>query len=185
MDIYDVYLGLCCCVSLGCRKASELLETAPDKNGLFDGDLKGMEKAGIITGLMRSEMEKWSSEAFRNGIKQEMERKGIRFVPQFEKGFPLLLKETELCPLGLFVSGSLPGDDELCIAVIGSRGCSGYGRSNAFSISKELAEGGISIVSGMAAGIDSAAIRGALEGGGRAYAVLGSGLAMPKAISDS
>ena len=175
MELYDVYLGLCRSVSTGAGKASALLDSAPRPEEFFDGDLHALSEKGAITALMCDELEQWQDPAFRDSFKKDMEHKGIRFVPLYDDEYPDILREIPLPPLGLFVTGRLPGKDELCIAVIGSRGCSGYGRSYSYNISKELAENGVSVVSGMASGIDAHALRGALDGGGRAYAVLGCG----------
>ena len=78
-------------------------------------------------------------------------------------------------PKGLYVLGALPADDLPSVAIVGSRMCSPYGRKMAYQFGLELAARGVQIVSGMALGIDGYAHEGALAGGGRTLAVLGSG----------
>jgi DNA processing protein len=92
-----------------------------------------------------------------------------------EKDYPQALKEINQAPLVLYYQGSLPRNEE-ALAVVGTRRCSGYGKSAAFSIARDLASQGIVIISGLARGIDRAAHKGALSGGGKTIAVLGTGL---------
>jgi len=89
--------------------------------------------------------------------------------------YPLLLSQIPDPPVCLFVKGEIR-PDEPCIAVVGTRRASSYGRLVAERIARELASQGICVVSGLARGIDSSAHRGALEAGGRTLAVLGTGL---------
>ncbi|HIE09258.1 MAG TPA: DNA-protecting protein DprA, partial [Armatimonadetes bacterium] len=89
--------------------------------------------------------------------------------------YPRLLLEIPDPPLCLFVKGDLR-PDEPCVAVVGTRRASNYGRLMAERIARELASQGVCVVSGLARGIDASAHRGALEAGGRTIAVLGTGL---------
>src|SRR5258705_3997794 len=66
--------------------------------------------------------------------------------------------------------------DQPCIGVVGSRRCSTYGQNSALMLARDLAQRGVTVVSGFARGIDAAAHRGALEAGGRTVAVLGTGI---------
>ena len=91
--------------------------------------------------------------------------------------YPALLRETYDPPVVLYVKGAWSECLEApCVAIVGSRRCSTYGQNAALMLSRELAKRGVTIISGMARGIDAAAHRGALEAGGRTVAVMGTGL---------
>jgi DNA processing protein len=91
--------------------------------------------------------------------------------------YPSLLREIYDPPIVLYVKGAWSDClDRPCIGVVGSRRCSTYGQNAAIMLARDLAQRGITVVSGFARGIDAAAHRGALEAGGRTVAVLGTGI---------
>lgn len=89
--------------------------------------------------------------------------------------YPAQLAEIYDPPLLLYLRGDLKEEDQYAVAIVGTRKASSLGLKTAHKLAAGLAERGITVVSGLAAGIDSAAHRGALEAGGRTIAVLGSG----------
>jgi len=98
----------------------------------------------------------------------------------FEDGmYPDSLKTISDPPLILYVQGEIQGPDELCLAMVGTRHPSIYGKETALRFGRDLASLGFIIVSGLARGIDTASHRGALEGGGKTMGVSGSGLLNP------
>lgn len=91
--------------------------------------------------------------------------------------YPSLLREIYDPPIVLYVKGAWAEClDQPCIGVVGSRKCSTYGQNAANMLARDLAQRGLTVVSGFARGIDAAAHRGALEAGGRTVAVLGTGI---------
>ncbi|MEG6521669.1 DNA-processing protein DprA [Desulfotomaculum sp. 1211_IL3151] len=92
-----------------------------------------------------------------------------------DDNYPYLLKSIHDPPLAIFVRGNLPSIHDVCLAMVGSRKPSPNGLVITEKLSSELAMEGITIVSGLARGIDSAAHRGALNGKGVTLAVLGCG----------
>lgn len=100
----------------------------------------------------------------------------IEYYGKEDSGYPQRLRVLPGSPGGLYVKGGLPPADRPAVAVVGARICSEYGRSQAFAYARALAERGVTVISGLARGIDAAAHRGALAGGGKTYAVLGSGV---------
>src|SRR5258706_3698818 len=100
----------------------------------------------------------------------------INVVTFLEKEYPENLKGLEGAPLVLYYKGTLSRKDANSVAIVGSRKMTSYGREVAEKFSSELAAFGITIISGLARGIDTAAHTGALNGGGRTVAILGNGL---------
>jgi DNA processing protein len=101
---------------------------------------------------------------------------GIHLVVRGTPEYPVFLNRIHDPPEMLYVRGDMQPRDQLALAVIGSRQCTMYGRQTAQRLAAGLARAGVTIVSGLARGIDSCAHRGALEGGGRTLAILGTGL---------
>jgi DNA processing protein len=111
-------------------------------------------------------------------VLMEIERcvkKGFRIITQTNPDYPALLLHIPDPPPLLYCYGTLAAT-QCHIAMVGSRKATAYGTINAKSLARDLAARGIGVVSGMARGIDTAAHIGAMEGGGRTVAVLGSGL---------
>jgi DNA processing protein len=104
-------------------------------------------------------------------------RHGVRVVARGEPGYPECLLNTPDPPSLLYVKGQIERRDGLAIALVGSRRCTPYGARVAERLAGALARTGLTVVSGLARGIDAAAHRGALKAGGRTIAVLANGLA--------
>ena len=125
------------------------------------------------------------TEGFRKGADaadDELAHAGkidARYLAIGEPEYPSLLQEIPRAPTLLSYLGSLDaaGKDRYSVAIVGSRGCTAYGMEQAERFAAGLADAGLTVISGGARGIDSAAHRGALRAGGRTIAVLGCGLA--------
>jgi len=134
--------------------------------------------------LSRSGLDKGSVNAIVNGrpkisLEEELEKlegQGIQAFTFHDKDYPARLKQIYDYPPILYVKGSLLPQDEWCLAVVGTRKATVYGRQAAEEIVADLARNKITIVSGLARGIDSIAHRSALEADGRTIAVFGCGL---------
>jgi DNA processing protein len=101
---------------------------------------------------------------------------GAEMITQHDPRFPARLKEVPYPPLFLFVKGTLAPEDGRAVAMVGTRGPSYYGLKIARRLAGALSSRGVTVVSGLARGIDTAAHQGTLEMGGRTLAVLGCGL---------
>jgi DNA processing protein len=105
-----------------------------------------------------------------------IERYGVRLLSLADPAYPALLRDIHDPPAYLFYRGTLPPSNRERIGIVGSRHATPYGRATAEQFARELAGQGLTVVSGGAVGIDAAAHRGALAGGGPTLAILGCGL---------
>jgi DNA processing protein len=109
---------------------------------------------------------------------EKVERMGVRVLTWHDEAYPARLKEIYDRPPLLYVRGQLSAADEWAVAVVGTRRATVYGRQAAEELSNGLARNGVTVVSGLARGIDSLSHRAALAAGGRTIAALACGLDM-------
>ena len=161
---------------IGPRKANQLIDHFGSPAQVFAASRLSLEKEGLkpetVHELHDSEiLEKANAEIER------LERLGAVVITLEDEDYPPLLREIYDPPIALYVRGDLKKVcARPCIAVVGSRRSSTYGVNAALSLSRDLAQNGLTVVSGLARGIDAAAHRGALEVGGLTIAVVGTGL---------
>lgn len=107
-----------------------------------------------------------------------IETYGCKVLTLYDDTYPTPLKEIDTPPLVLYIRGELIPEDSLSISLVGSRNAKDYGRKVSYRLSYQLAQCGLTVVSGFAKGVDTSAHRGALEAGGRTVAVMGNGLSL-------
>ena len=105
-----------------------------------------------------------------------LEQHGVRPVPLGFPGYPPPLAALNNAPPLLYFRGEWVEADANAVGIVGSRACTTYGKRMAEQIARGLARAGVTVVSGLARGIDAAAHRGALDGGGRTVGVMAGGL---------
>ncbi len=101
---------------------------------------------------------------------------GIEVVTLRHESYPDLLREVPAPPPVIFLRGTITLEDRRAVAIVGTRRLSSYGREMARALARDLAQAGVTIVSGLARGIDGIAHAAALDAGGRTIAVLGNGV---------
>ena len=146
--------------------AERALQAAPD----------ALEKIDQLSPAMQDLLKR---KPIQYPVERELElirEHGCQIVTLYDAAYPQYLKEIDTPPLVLYVRGKLTPEDSLCLSIVGSRDAKDYGRKVSYRLSYQLAQRGLTIVSGLARGIDTSAHRGALEAGGRTIAVMGSGL---------
>lgn len=133
-------------------------------------------------GMSRKEWNTLLSQRTREGLEasvccaEEMVRKDIRLLIRTDPLYPERLHKIASPPYTLYLKGAPIPSEQICIAIVGARTCTPYGRKYAAEYAKTAARAGAGVVSGMALGIDGAAQRGALDAGGYTAAVLGCGV---------
>ncbi len=171
----EYWLWLASVPGVGCRTALKLFGFFKDIQHIYEASERELAGSSI---LKQSQIENLIGSRDEEKIRRmsgEMTDKGIRCVSFEDESYPTSLTELYDPPSVLFVKGMLPEDDEWIMSVVGARSCTPYGRYMSRNLSRGMAFSGMSVVSGMARGIDSEAHLGALDAGGRTYAVLGCG----------
>lgn len=106
----------------------------------------------------------------------QLEKKNIKVITRLDSNYPSRLKEISSPPPVLYVRGELTAEDAWAVGIVGTRGPSSYGRQVTEDMANVLAQNGVSVVSGLARGVDAIAHSAALKSGGRTIAVMGSGV---------
>jgi DNA processing protein len=161
---------------VGPRAAAKLLERFGSAEAVF-----GATRAELEALRLRPEaVESIRAREFFEKAESEIERArsiGVDVLLLDDGVYPALLREIFDPPITLYVKGAWSEClEQPCVAMVGSRRCSTYGENAATMLARDLAQKGVTIISGLARGIDAAAHRGALEAGGRTVAVMGTGL---------
>ena len=132
-------------------------------------------RAGLDNTVVRS-IVSWRPRIDLDVEMEKLERLGVQVLTWHDAGYPPRLKEIYDYPPLLYVKGSLLPKDEWCLAVVGTRRATAYGRQVTEEITSDLARSNITTASGLAPGIDSIAHHAALDAGGRSIAVFACGL---------
>lgn len=175
----DAMLWLCHVKNMWHEKMGRLLDYFGEAACIFDATERELAESGCLKAEDIAEIMKNRKEYDRERMNTMLRERQIIFLTEEDELYPKRLRKFEERPRVLFAKGQtsvLENLEEPSVAVIGARVCSNYGIYAAEKFARELALCKVTIVSGMARGIDSAAHRGALQGDGRTVAVLGCGV---------
>ena len=134
-----------------------------------------LTKAGLDRNSVRL-ITQWRPRISLEAEMEKLERYGVRVFTYLDPAYPPRLKEIYDYPPLLYLRGTLLPEDEWCLAVVGTRRATAYGRQVTEEIVTDLAQSNITIASGLAKGIDATAHQSALAAGGRTIAVFACGL---------
>jgi DNA processing protein len=134
-----------------------------------------MQRAGLDSPALRA-IDQWRSKIDPDAEMEKLVKYHVQVLTCNDKDYPRRLKEIYDYPPVLYVKGTILPEDEWCLAVVGTRRATVYGKQVTEEMVTDLARSKITIVSGLAKGIDTVAHRTALEAGGRTLAVLANGL---------
>lgn len=152
-----------------------LLRVFRSPAAVFTATSHALECAGVRPSTVRAirSFDRWSE------VERQVSRLdacAARLVTWHDASYPENVRHIHDAPLFLFVKGELIPEDALAIAVVGSRSAAAYGGQMTRVLSEGLARYGVTVVSGLARGVDAEAHAAALRAGGRTIAVLGSGI---------
>jgi len=170
------WLALSLTPGVGSTLMRRLLDQFKTPEAVFHAPAKELSK---IEGLGEKVVQEIRKGPLEKVVEKELyllREAGGRVITLQDEEYPKRLKDIYDPPALLYVRGELKKEDELAVAIVGSRKTSPYGRWLTEKLSQELARHGVTIVSGMARGIDSLAHWGAISGAGRTIAVLGCGV---------
>jgi DNA processing protein len=172
----EAYIALNMIDGIGPVRVRSLLEQfhepeailTASRDELMRVDGVGEEVARNVTG--------WRDKVDLDGELAKIEKAGVRIVTRDDSEYPKNLREIYDPPLVLYVKGTLSERDVVSIGIVGSRRTTLYGQEMARKLSYQLARVGVTVVSGLARGIDTAAHKGALQAKGRTVAAIGCGI---------
>ncbi|MCA9241544.1 MAG: DNA-processing protein DprA [Planctomycetales bacterium] len=164
---------------VGPRLRQNLAAAFGDAASVLAQPASQLQRVDGIGGKLADRIAAATEEIDAAGEVRRAAERGITIVTPRRPGYPRTLEEIPDPPAVLYLKGDALPADQLAVAIVGTRHATRYGLQNAERLAAGLARAGVTVVSGMARGIDTAAHRGALEAGGRTIAVLAGGLLKP------
>lgn len=169
------WIGFNMVKGIGAVRFRALLNAFGDASQAWHASPQALRNAGLGQKLVEN-LQRVRSQVSLEQVWESIERQGITVLTWEDDLYPRRLKEIDQPPPVLYVRGDLLETDEWAVAIVGTRRVTAYGRQVTEEIASVLARSGVTVVSGMARGVDTIAHRAALDAGGRTIAVLGSGV---------
>ncbi|MGC8829612.1 MAG: DNA-processing protein DprA [Verrucomicrobiia bacterium] len=176
MDIREAYVALNMIDGVGPVRLRKLIEVFGDAVSVLKASESALARVNGIGEELAAAIASWERRIDLAGELKRIEESGVRVVCLEDEDYPPFLKQIYDPPIVLYVKGELLPRDKNCIAVVGSRLTTHYGIETARRLAYQLGYVGVTVVSGGARGIDTAAHQGALSGKGRTISVLGTGI---------
>ena len=176
MNVREALVALNMISHVGPVRLRQLLQTFGDPVSVLTAKKSALLAVHGINEVTADAIASWESTVDLAGELKRIADFGCRIVIPEDENYPELLRQIYDPPIVLYVKGTLSPRDKNSVALVGSRMTTSYGMNVARKLSYQLAYMGITIVSGGARGIDTAAHQGALSGKGRTIAVLGTGI---------
>ena len=176
MDPREALVALNMIDHVGPIRARQLLEHFGEPSAILSASRHQLLHVKGIGDETAESIANWEKGVDLKGELKRISDFGCRIVSQADSEYPELLRQIYDPPLVLYVKGTLTSKDKNSVAIVGSRMTTHYGIESARRLAYQLAYVGVTIVSGGARGIDTAAHQGALTGKGRTVVVLGTGI---------
>jgi DNA processing protein len=152
-----------------------MLDFFGDVQSIWDAPADILRNVGIPTSIIEN-LIKFRSDVSLDEIYDRIQKQNIQVLIWDDEDYPVRLREINNSPPVLYVRGKITTADEWSVAIVGTRRISPYGHQVAERIAAKLASSGITVVSGLALGVDTIAHHSSLNAGGRSLAILGSGV---------
>ena len=176
MDSREAFIALNMVEGVGPIRARSLLEFFGDAVKILSAPRADLLRVRNIGAEVAEKIATWEKNVDLAGELKRIADFGCHVVTMTDEAYPAALREIYDPPLVLYVKGALTAADKNAVAMVGSRLTTHYGIETARRLAYQLAYAGVTVVSGGARGIDTAAHQGALSGKGRTVAVLGTGI---------
>ncbi len=160
---------------IGPVRLKALLDAFGDAEHAWHAPADRLLAAGLSPKLV-SRLQEVRAHTDLDALWQRIQAQHIRVLTWLDAEYPARLRDLDTAPPVLYLRGALDPADDWAVAVVGTRRATAYGRQVAEELARALAQNGITVVSGLARGVDAVAHRAALDAGGRTLAVLGSGV---------
>jgi DNA processing protein len=175
MDDRKYWVGFNLIKGIGAVRMQGLVAYFGDMASAWNADAASLAEAGLGGNLIER-----VSAARKNvnldQVWEKIEAQGIRILTWQDEAYPTRLKEIDQPPPVMYIRGEYLLDDLFAVAIVGTRRVTPYGRQVTEELASFLASNGITIISGLARGVDAIAHQCALKAGGRTIAVLGTGV---------
>ena len=174
-DLRRYWVGFNLVKGIGAVRFRLLLEAFGDARSAWQASPEALRDAGLGDKLVAN-LIKVRSQVSLDLVMEKLQAGGISLLTWDDEAYPRRLKEIDQPPPLLYVRGGLLPEDEWAVAIVGTRRVTAYGRQVAEELAAALARNGVTVVSGLARGVDSIAHQAALNAGGRTLAVMGTGV---------
>jgi len=175
MDARAYWVGFNLVKGIGAVRVQALLDYFGDLCIAWDAPADALRNAGLPQKMVEN-LAQVRSQVNLEKMMERIQQLGIQALTWQDETYPRRLKEIDQPPPVLYVRGSLKTEDEWAVAIVGTRRVSVYGRQVAAEIASALVQNGLTVVSGLARGVDAIAHETAVKAGGRTLAVLGCGV---------
>ena len=175
MDSKAYWVGFNMVRGIGAVRLRALLDFFGDLQVAWSAPADALMNAGLSQKIVEN-LIRLRSGLDLDQVMERLDKLGITVLTRVDEEYPRRLKEIDQPPPLIYVRGEILPEDDFAVAVVGTRRVTVYGRQVAEEIGLFLAQNGITVVSGMARGVDAIAHDAAIKGGGRTFAVLGCGV---------
>jgi DNA processing protein len=174
-DPRKYWVGMNLVKGIGAARLRVLLDRFGSVEAIWEAPSQSLYATGLSARLVENLLQV-RAEVSLDEIWDRLQSHGIEVLTWEDEGYPKRLMEIDQPPPVLYVRGDLLPQDEFSVAIVGTRRVTAYGRQVAENVAGFLARNGLTVISGMARGVDAVAHNAALDAGGRTLAVLGNGV---------